>query len=151
MAAYVNGRPAGQTPARQDGQCGMFQRVCLVVIILLLAVTAFHDARQMILEHRAAARLVMERGCRARITKVMQAVQIYAIRHNGALPKTLDVLADGSKGTALLKAEDLKDAWGTPFEFMTYKKDFKIISAGLDREMGTPDDLEDGVDYDLNE
>ncbi|HPK37770.1 MAG TPA: type II secretion system protein GspG, partial [Kiritimatiellia bacterium] len=67
---------------------------------------------------------------------------IFAMRHNGKLPDSLDELTVGTDDApGLLKEGALNDSWGTPFTYTKTGKKFKIVSAGPDGEVGTDDDL----------
>jgi general secretion pathway protein G len=81
-----------------------------------------------------------------------QALQLYALDHDGELPKTTDGLAVLNepksrdkkwKGPYLEKSP--VDAWDQPFTFRnpssTPRKLFDLISAGPDLTMGTDDDI----------
>ena len=79
---------------------------------------------------------------RTSITAIEQAVQIFAMRHNGKLPDSLEELTTGTDDApGLLKEGAMNDSWGTPFGYTKQGKKFKVSSAGPDGEMGTEDDL----------
>ena len=79
---------------------------------------------------------------RTSITAIEQAVQIFAMRHNGKLPDSLDELTAGTDDKpGLLKEGALNDSWGTPFQYTKTGKKFKIVSAGPDGEIGGEDDI----------
>ena len=76
------------------------------------------------------------------ITAIEQAVQIFAMRHNGKLPDTLEELTAGTdEAPGLLREGALNDSWGTAFGYSKTGKKFKISSAGPDLELGTADDI----------
>ena len=79
---------------------------------------------------------------RTSITAIEQAVQIFAMRHNGKLPDSLDELTAGTDDApGLLKEGALNDSWGTPFQYTKTGKKFKIVSGGPDGEVGGEDDI----------
>ena len=79
---------------------------------------------------------------RTSIAAIEQAVQIFAMRHNGKLPDSLEELTVGTDDApGLLKEGALADSWGTPFQYTKTGKKFKVVSAGPDGEIGTEDDL----------
>jgi len=79
---------------------------------------------------------------RTSITAIEQAVQIFAMNHNGKLPDQLEELTQGTDDApGLLKEGALNDSWGTPFTYTKTGKKFKIVSAGPDGETGTEDDI----------
>ena len=86
------------------------------------------------------------------IEGLQQAIQMYAIDHDGKNPTTstgLDVLTQMVKKDPQWRGPYLDktpvDAWGEPFQYRcpgTHNKDgFDIISAGPDQAMGTDDDI----------
>ena len=78
----------------------------------------------------------------SRVATIEQAVQIFAMKHNGKLPETLEELTAGTDDApGLLKEGAINDSWGTPFGYSKSGKKFKITSAGPDCEMGTADDI----------
>jgi len=79
---------------------------------------------------------------RTSITAIEQAVQIFAMNHNGKLPDQLEELTQGTDDSpGLLKEGAINDSWGTPFTYSKTGKKFKIISAGPDGEVGGEDDI----------
>ena len=61
----------------------------------------------------------------------------------GRLPESLDELAvEGTDGAALLDKRNLKDPWGTPFQYKKITKyKYEVRSAGPDRQINTDDDI----------
>ena len=79
---------------------------------------------------------------RAQLAMIEQAVQIYAMVHNGKFPESLNDLIKGTDDASpLLKKEYLLDPWGEPIEYERDGRTFIIRSSGPDREMGTEDDF----------
>ncbi len=77
------------------------------------------------------------------INSIGMAITTYGTKDKGKLPKSLEALTqDFSDGSpALLKAADLNDAWGNPFEYKVNGKKYVLRSAGADEVMNTDDDL----------
>ena len=49
-----------------------------------------------------------------------------------------------------LDATHTDDPWGKPYKILCEEGDVRVISAGLDRQEGTPDDIKDNMkDSDL--
>ena len=79
---------------------------------------------------------------RTSITAIEQAVQIFAMNHNGKLPDQLEELTQGTDDSpGLLKEGAINDSWGSPFTYSKTGKKFKIVSAGPDGEVGGEDDI----------
>jgi len=79
---------------------------------------------------------------RTSITAIEQAVQIFAMNHNGKLPDQLEELTQGTDDApGLIKEGAINDSWGSPFTYTKTGKKFKIVSAGPDGETGTEDDI----------
>lgn len=79
---------------------------------------------------------------RTSIKSIEQSVQVFAMRHNGKLPDSLEELTVGTnEQPGLLKEGALADSWGTPFQYVRQGKKFTITSAGPDGEFGSEDDL----------
>ena len=80
--------------------------------------------------------------------KVQNAIQQYQLMNN-ALPPSLDALVscERSSGTvcmATAEAEDLKDSWGTPFQYQSSGNSYQLKSLGADKREGG-----DGVNADV--
>ena len=89
--------------------------------------------------------LVILPKVRTQIGDIEQAVQVYAMHHNGKLPASLDNLIQGTENSPpLLNKEDLIDPWGEPFLYEREGRQYVIMSSGPDRIMGTKDDFYDG-------
>ena len=115
-----------------------FTLVELLLVVCILGILAAGVVMQMS-GHDTTARITTTR---ASITQLEQAVQIFAMRHNGKLPDSLDELTAGTDDApGLLKEGAVNDSWGTPFGYSKTGKRFKITSAGPDLEMGTEDDI----------
>ena len=79
---------------------------------------------------------------RTSITAIEQAVQIFAMNHNGKLPDQLEELTQGTDDSpGLLKEGAINDSRGSPFTYSRTGKKFKIVSAGPDGEVGGEDDI----------
>ncbi len=115
-----------------------FTLVELLLVVCILGILAAVVIPN-IMGHDEEAR---RQATRTSITAIEQAVQIFAMRHNGKLPDSLDELTAGTDDApGLLKEGALADSWGTPFSYTKTGKRFKVISAGPDGEVGTEDDL----------
>lgn len=115
-----------------------FTLVELLLVVCILGILAAVVIPN-IMGHDEEAR---RQATRTSIGAIEQAVQIFAMRHNGKLPDTLEELTVGTDDApGLLKEGSLNDSWGTPFGFTKQGKKFKVSSAGPDCEMGTQDDL----------
>ena len=115
-----------------------FTLVELLLVVCILGILAAGVVMNMS-GHDTTARITTTR---ASITQLEQAVQIFAMKHNGKLPDTLEELTVGTDDNpGLLKEGAINDSWGTPFGFSKTGKKFKITSAGPDLEMGTEDDI----------
>lgn len=76
------------------------------------------------------------------IGSIEQACTLYSSLSAKGYPKTLEDLAKGiNDRPPLLKAADLKDAWGNPFDYKVENGMVKITSAGPDGQLNTEDDL----------
>ncbi len=81
-----------------------------------------------------------QRATEASLRTIGQAIKDYNINHNRTNPPTLQALVD----TKILEANSLNDAWGTPYYYRatgTQGREFSLISAGKDKELGTDDDI----------
>ncbi len=115
-----------------------FTLVELLLVVCILGILAAGVVMNMS-GHDVKARITTTR---ASITQIEQAVQIFAMNHNGKLPDTLEELTAGTDDEpGLLKEGAINDSWGTPFTFVKTGKKFKITSAGPDGETGTEDDI----------
>ena len=115
-----------------------FTLVELLLVVCILGILAAVVIPNVIGHDEEARR----QATRTSITAIEQAVQIFAMRHNGKLPDSLDELTAGTDDApGLLKEGALNDSWGTPFGYTKQGKKFKVSSAGPDGELGTEDDL----------
>ena len=115
-----------------------FTLVELLLVVCILGILAAVVIPNVIGHDEEARR----QATRTSITAIEQAVQIFAMRHNGKLPDALDELTQGTDDApGLLKEGALNDSWGTPFTYTRTGKRFKIVSAGADGEVGTEDDI----------
>jgi general secretion pathway protein G len=115
-----------------------FTLVELLLVVCILGILAAVVIPN-IMGHDEEAR---RQATRTSITAIEQAVQIFAMRHNGKLPDSIEELTAGTDDApGLLKEGALNDSWGTPFGYTKQGKKFKVSSAGPDGELGTEDDL----------
>ena len=115
-----------------------FTLVELLLVVCILGILAAVVIPNVIGHDEEARR----QATRTSITAIEQAVQIFAMRHNGKLPDSLDELTAGTDDApGLLKEGALNDSWGTPFQYTKTGKKFKIVSAGPDGEIGGEDDI----------
>ena len=89
-----------------------------------------------------------EDQARLAMGQIAQALQLYRV-HNNQYPSTEQSLSAlvSNPGTTrswrgpYIEEEKLKDPWGASFEYEASGREFKIISSGLDGEMGSDDDI----------
>ena len=79
---------------------------------------------------------------RQSILAIDQAVTVYTAK-TSHMPKDISDLTKGinEDDQGLLKAKDVNDAWGNPFELKVDGKKYTIRSAGPDGQMNTEDDI----------
>ena len=127
----------GNEQKQRNSRSG-FTLVELLLVVCILGILAAGVVMNMS-GHDQTARITTTR---ASITQIEQAVQIFAMKHNGKLPDALEELTAGTDDEpGLLKEGAINDSWGTTFGYSKTGKKFKITSAGPDGEMGTEDDI----------
>ena len=127
-----------QTVRNRSNRRSGFTLVELLMVVCILGIL-YAGARLVFTGQDQEARITTTRGS---IATIEQAVQIFAMKHNGKLPETLEELTAGTDDApGLLKEGAINDSWGTPFGYSKSGKKFKITSAGPDCEMGTADDI----------
>ncbi|MDD2597849.1 MAG: type II secretion system protein GspG [Kiritimatiellae bacterium] len=115
-----------------------FTLVELLMVVTILGILAAIVVKNF-MGHGEEARIT---ATRASIAAIDESVQIFAMRHNGKLPDTLEELTVGTdEKPSLLKEGTLTDSWGGAFGYTKKGKRFTITSAGPDEEMGTADDI----------
>ena len=133
----MNRREKRESENRKSGRSG-FMLVELLLVVCILGILAAVVIPNVIGHDEEARR----QATRTSITAIEQAVQIFAMRHNGKLPDTLEELTAGTDDApGLLREGAINDSWGSPFAFTKTGKKFKITSAGPDGEQGTEDDI----------
>lgn len=119
---------------------GGFTLVELLLVVCILGILAAVVVPN-IMGHDEEARRT---ATRTSIKTLAGQVQVFAMRHNGKLPDTLEELSQSTGDEQpLIDAGSLNDSWGTPFQYTKRGKNFQISSAGPDCEHGTEDDLFD--------
>ena len=115
-----------------------FTLVELLLVVTILGILAAVVIPSVI-GHDEEARI---QATRTSIGAIEQSVQVFAMRHNGKLPDTLEELtASTDDRPGLIKEGALNDSWGEAFGYTKQGKKFTISSAGPDTEMGTEDDI----------
>ena len=115
-----------------------FTLVELLVVITILGILAA-VAVQNVTKYLADARIA---ATRTSIGEIEKACQIYAMKHNGKFPNSIeDLTRSTDQEEEYLKEGNITDAWGTQFQFTKSGKKVKITSAGPDGEFGGEDDL----------
>ena len=123
-------------PAR-SAQAGFSLIEIIIVVVLIGGIVAFAAAKIMGGKDSANVKLA-----KSQVQTIAQKVEQFEM-DTGRLPATLDELvtapgdADGWLGP-YYKASDLRDPWGTPFEYRTpgANGDFDLMSLGADKKSG---------------
>jgi general secretion pathway protein G len=120
------------------GASAGFTLVELLLVIVILGVLAAMVVPQFAGQGESA-RISTTRSS---ISGIATAVNTYEIQV-GRFPDSLDDLTvETDTRAALLKKDNLADAWGNAFAYKkTSKFSFEIRSAGPDGQMGTDDDI----------
>jgi general secretion pathway protein G len=125
-----------QNEQRRSG----FTLVELLLVVCILGILAAVVVPN-IMGHDEEARRT---ATRTSIKTLAGQVQVFAMRHNGKLPDSLDELSQSTGDEQpLIDPGSLNDSWGTAFQYTKQGKKFQICSAGPDGEYGTEDDLFD--------
>ena len=115
-----------------------FTLVELLMVVCILGIL-YAGARLVLTGQDQETRIVTTRGS---IATIEQALQMFAMTHNGKFPDSLEELTQGTDDKpGLLREGALNDSWGTPFQYTKQGKKFKIVSAGPDGEIGGDDDI----------
>jgi len=125
--------------ARNSSGFTLVEMLLVVVIIgVLTAVVAGNFG------HKSKAARI--NATRASISAIANAIEVYQM-DMGRYPSSLDDLVT-DPGSANWDGPYVKggknamvDAWGNPFSYKADGGNFKVISAGPDRQMGSQDDL----------
>ena len=114
----------------------LVELLVVITILGILAAVAVQNVTKYLLDARIAA-------TRTSIGEIEKACQIYAMKHNGKFPDSIETLTQSTdKEESYLKEGEIADAWGTAFQFTkSGNKKVKITSAGPDGEFGGEDDL----------
>lgn len=73
---------------------------------------------------------------RSRMEKIETELEAYRTRHDGKIPKTLQILWRSSTTTF-----STTDGWGSKFQFDSDGDKYILISKGPDKKLGTDDDV----------
>lgn len=115
-----------------------FTLVELLMVVCILGIL-YAGAKLVLTGQDQEARITTTRGS---IATIEQALQMFAMTHNGKFPDSLEELTQGTDDKpGLLREGALTDSWGTPFQYTRQGKKFKIVSAGPDVEFGGEDDI----------
>jgi general secretion pathway protein G len=126
-----------QQQRRKNRQSG-FTLVELLMVVCILGIL-YAGAKLVFTGQDQEARITTTR---ASINTIEQAIQIFAMGHNGKLPDSLEELTQGTDDKpGPLKESALADSWGTPFQYTKQGKKVKLVSAGPDGDFGTEDDI----------
>lgn len=129
--------------AGTTGQSGMTLLEIIIVVALLGSIMGV-----LVTNLLSPQDSVKEDTSRLGMGEIAQALQLYRV-HNNQFPTTEQglsalVLNPGTMPRwrgPYIEEEKLKDPWGVSYSYENSGRQFKIISAGLDSEMGTEDDL----------
>ena len=130
-------RKTDKNEIRRELRSG-FTLVELLMVVTILGILSAIVVKNF-MGHGEEARIT---ATRASITAIDESIQIFAMKHSGKLPDTLEELTVGTdEKPGLLKEGSLADSWGGSFGYTKKGKRFTVTSAGPDEEMGTEDDI----------
>ncbi len=123
------------TTARRAGFT-LIEMLLVVTIIGILATMA-------VLRIGGQGDVARRETTRGTIATISQAIQMYGLSHSG-LPDSLDELtvSPNDDVEAPLDKNALFDGWGRPIQYKKLSKvKYELRSGGLDKQIGTEDDL----------
>lgn len=128
-------------PSRRDG----FTLLELLLVLAILVVVGGIAVRNFV----GAGNDAKNDATRVQMNEVKTAITQYQIRMN-SLPETLETLRDGPSDAAKkarwsspIFKEVPKDAWDNDFIYSVNGNTYEILSAGLDGQTNTDDDIKE--------